>query len=70
MLDKLRIQCKSLMELDKEKYEMIENILNNDNCFFEIDMNTAYAILRDLKVKEEDINKIYLELVKLENYEN
>ena len=68
MLDKLRNQCKSLMENDKEKYQTIYNILSNDNCFFEMDIDTAYSILKELKVADEDIKKIYLHLIKIENY--
>lgn len=68
MLDKLRKQCASLIQVDEEKYKMISNILSNDKCFFEMDIDTAYSLLKDLKVKEEDIPKIYLELIKIENY--
>ena len=68
MLDKLRKQCESLIITDPEKYTTISNILSNDNCFFEMDIDTAYKVLRDLRVKEEDIKQFYLELIKIENY--
>ena len=68
MLYKLRNQCENLLLTDPEKYKTIANILNNDNCFFEMDIETAYSILRDLKVNEENLNKVYLDLVKIENY--
>lgn len=67
MLDKLRKQAKILMEVDNEKYSIILDILARDNCFFEISMEEALSILRDLKVKE-DIIKVYLDLVSKENY--
>ncbi|MCX4249536.1 MAG: hypothetical protein OSJ65_07245 [Bacilli bacterium] len=68
MLDKLRKQAKILMAVDNEKYSIILDILARDNCFFEISMEEALSILRDLKVKEEDIIKVYLDLVSKENY--
>lgn len=68
MLDKLRKQCDDLLITDEEKYKMISNILKNDNCFFEMDIDTAYQILEDLNVKKEDIRKVYLDLIKIENF--
>lgn len=70
MLDKLREQCESLSQTHPEKYKTIANILSNDNCFFEMDIETAYSILKDLNVLDEDINKVYLDLIKIENYNN
>lgn len=67
MLDKLRNQAENLLSVDKEKYTLIKNILKNDNCFFEMTMEDAYSILRDLKVKEEDLKKVYLILMSIEN---
>ncbi len=67
MLDKLRNQAENLLSVDKEKYTLIKNILKNDNCFFEMTMEEAYSILRDLKVKEEDLKKVYLILMSIEN---
>lgn len=68
MLDKLRNQARLLTKVNNEKYSLILGILENDDCFFEISMEEALSILRDLKVKEEDIIKVYLELVSKENY--
>ncbi|MCH5167659.1 MAG: hypothetical protein J1F35_07220 [Erysipelotrichales bacterium] len=68
MLDRLRKQCDDLLSTDVEKYMTISNILKNDNCFFEMDIDTAYKILEDLNVKKEDISKVYLDLIKIENY--
>ena len=65
MLDRLRKQCESLIKNDPEKYTIISNILSNDNCFFEMDIDTAYRLLKDLRVKEEDIRRFYLELIKI-----
>lgn len=68
LLDKLRNQARLLTKVNNEKYSLILGILENDDCFFEISMEEALSILRDLKVKEEDIIKVYLELVSKENY--
>ncbi len=70
LLDKLRNQARLLTKVNNEKYSLILGILENDNCFFEISMEEALSILRDLKVKEEDIIKVYLELVSKANYNN
>lgn len=67
MLDKLRDQAKLLTIIDKEKYTLISNILKNDNCFFEMSMEDAYSILRDLRISEQDITKVYLSLMSIEN---
>lgn len=63
LLDKLRKQAELLTIVDKYKYTLISNILRNDNCFFEMSMEDAYAILKDLKVKESDIKQVYLALM-------
>ena len=68
LLDKLRNQARLLTKVNNEKYSIILDILARDNCFFEISMEEALSILRDLKVKEEDIIKVYLDLVSKENY--
>lgn len=67
MLDKLRNQAELLTVIDKDKYTLIKNILKNDNCFFEMSMEDAYSLLRDLKVREEDLKIVYLSLMKIEN---
>lgn len=64
MLDKLRKQCSLLKDNNPEKYEIIEEILNNDNAFLEIDVDMSFSILRDLGVREKDLNNVYLHLIK------
>lgn len=64
MLDKLRKKCESLKENDPEKYYTIQEILANDNAFFEIDVDMALSILRDLGIEEKDLNNVYLNLIK------
>lgn len=64
MLDKLREQCLLMSPKNPEKYAIIRDILANDNAFFEIDSDIALSILKDLGVKEQDLNKVYLKLIK------
>ena len=68
MIDSLREQCSLLMKSDTQKSSTIATLLENDNCFFEIDMETSYAILSDLLVKEEDIARVYQALIRVENF--
>lgn len=73
MLDKLRNKCDELLSKNQNnkeehrKYILIKNILNNDNCFFEIDIDTAISILNDLEFDTTTAKKIYLSLINEEN---
>lgn len=62
MLEVLRNRAEELIETDKKKYELILNILKDDDCFMKIDMDTAMSILNDLGVEEKE--KVYIELLK------
>ena len=42
---------------------IIEEILNKDDCFLNMSIEYAYAILRDLGVSEEKLKSVYLELI-------
>lgn len=68
MLDKLRKQADELKSVDAAKYSMISDILKYDYCFFEMSMAEAYQILADLGIQQEDIRRVYLKLLKWENY--
>ena len=69
MLEKLKQINNTKLELynkDKEKqkiYQLIANLLEVDNLFLKIDMETAYAILRDLDFEEKELNQIYCQLI-------
>ena len=55
---------KYLKSWDKlEKYKLIKEILNKDDCFLNMNIEYAYAILRDLGVSEEKLKDVYLELI-------
>ncbi len=70
MLEKLRLCNEKLIqyyENDEEnlkKQKLIQKILSDSQCFFRMNIQYAYAILRDLQIKEEDLKQIYLELIK------
>lgn len=49
----------STSEEDRFKYELILNILNDDDCFKKMKTETAYKLLKDLKYEDDEINKIY-----------
>lgn len=51
-----------------EKQKLIKEILNEDKFIFKIDIETAYQVLRDLTIKEEDLEKVYTELIDIDNY--
>ena len=61
-IEQLRDKCLELMELDKDKYQLIYDMLEDDDLFFKIDINMVYSILNDLEV--EDIKNTYIELMK------
>ena len=69
MIDVLKVRVNKLIEGNKdskeklEKYKLIKEILNKDDCFLNMNIEYAYAILRDLGVPEEKIKSVYLELI-------
>lgn len=70
MLEQLRTIVKDLMEKkvsNFNKYSLINDILNNDECFNELDMDTAVSILQDLGYSYEDSIKIYTYMVNIDN---
>ncbi len=70
MLEQLRTIVKDLMEKKDSnfnKYSLINDILNNDECFNELDIDTAVSILQDLGYSYEDSIKIYTYMVNIDN---
>lgn len=69
MIDVLKVRVDKLIEENKdskeklEKYKLIKEILNKDDCFLNMSIEYAYAILRDLGVPEDKIKSVYLELI-------
>lgn len=72
MISQLNKLVDSLINTNKEnkelqeKYKQIKEIINKENAFLSMDIEIAYSILRDLQIKEEDIQAIYKELIKKE----
>ena len=46
------------------KQRVINKHLQNDNCFFEMTIETAYMILTDLGIEKNNLKNTYLELTK------
>ncbi len=72
MLDKLRELNKKIIETSTneeeiKKQKLIKNILDDDKCFFKMNIKYAYAILQDLGIKKEDIENVYKELISIKN---
>lgn len=59
---KLKLEnCKNSSE--KEKYEIIYRILQDDNCFLMMKTETAYKLLSDLGFNKKEIKKMYNEII-------
>lgn len=52
-----------------KKQETIKKILSEKDCFLKMDMETAYQILEDLKIPQDKMRNIYLELINPEQEE-
>lgn len=52
----------------KEKQLIIARFLKNKNCFFNIRIEEAYNILKDLEI--ENYEEVYLELISYNTYIN
>ncbi len=68
MIEKLReinesIISKTTDEDKKKKHILIRKILNDKDCFFKMNIETSYALLRELMVPEDKIKDIYSKLI-------
>lgn len=62
MLNKLREKTQELLDKNDEnfkKYSIINDILKNERCFYEMDIDTSISIIMDLGYTYEDSLKIY-----------
>ena len=50
-----------------KKHQLIKTILNSDHPFLKMDIETAYSILKDLGIKEEDMHNTYVMLMALKD---
>lgn len=48
---------------EKDKYLLIRKILNKKEAFLNMNIEYAYAILRDLKIPEDNIKNTYIKLL-------
>lgn len=75
MLNKLRaknleLEQKFLSQNDHKNVTLqrvISQLLKNNDCFLKMSIEQAYSVLRELNVKPEMYEKIYLELTKPKN---
>ena len=69
MIDKLKMINERLIDANKDnpqelqKFLLIKEILNQENCFLNMSIEYAYSILRDLQIPEENLKEVYLELI-------
>ncbi len=69
MIEKLKKLNKKHIELNKnnpkelKKYKVIAKILNKKDCFLNMNIVYAYAILRDLQISEKDLKNVYTQLI-------
>ena len=60
----LKSRCKTLMnESNEKKYILIKDILDEENCFDKINVETAMNILLDLKYDEKTAYSMFEILV-------
>lgn len=47
-----------------EERETILELLNDEKCFYKMDVDTTFNILKTIGVPENEINKVIIELLK------
>lgn len=69
MIEKLRKICDGQIKLNNnQKYFIIKKILDDEKCFLKMEIETSFAILRDLGIKEENLVSIYKELIDIKEF--
>ena len=51
-----------------KRNEIVNNILEDEACFFKLNKNDSYIILKDIGVSESKIDEVYSELISKNNY--
>lgn len=54
-------------EEKQKRHLLIKKILETKNSFYKMKIEMAYSILRDLKIKEENIKSVYMNLIDAKN---
>ena len=52
------------------KHNIIANLLDYDNCFFNISIDQAFSILYDLHFSKEEALNVYKKLISIDNFNN
>lgn len=68
MIEKFRSINEDILATSKDeeilnRHMIIKIILLDDNCFFKMNVEDAYAIMRDLGIPETELKYMYLKLV-------
>ena len=69
MINKLQLLNEEILKhnlnnkKEYDKHVMIKKILQEKDCFLKMSIEQAYAILRDLHIEEENLQKVYMNLV-------
>lgn len=53
-----------------KRNEIIKNILNDETCFFKMNKNDAYMILKDIGILDNQIDTIYQKLISFNEFYN
>jgi len=53
---------------DKEKVDILKEILKQDDAFFNLTFSAAIGILKFLEIPEEKLKETYLNLISLSSY--
>lgn len=61
-ISELKLKKSKTIE-EKDRYCLINKILEDKECFKKMKTSTAYKLLSDLDFKESEIKKIYNELI-------
>ncbi len=63
MLEAIRKKANKISQTNN-KYKIIAKILEDDNCFKKLDINTSLSILYNLGYNETQAREIYLQLIR------
>ena len=53
-----------------KRNEIIQNILNDETCFFKMNKNAAYMVLHDIGIVDNQIDTIYKKLISYDEFYN
>lgn len=69
LMNEAMIKYLESKEANNKRNIIIDNILDDETCFFKINKEKAIEILADIGVGESKLEKIYSELISKEEYE-